>query len=151
MKSKGIRISDNEGRVVSVKLQDLLEEIHDGNAYHWSILEIDALEKLGEDVRYQDLEKEIYESENGFFINWDDLNTLGRKFHQIIWITVIGCKNEKLLRRYENDQEMYETCDFVIVMFDSSFWEVFSKDASSINRLAEKFKDIKLLETDFVK
>ena len=51
----------------------------------------------------------------------------------------------------ENDQERYETCDICIDMIDSSYWEIFSKDIALINRLAEKFKEIKFLETDFEK
>ena len=66
-------------------------------------------------------------------------------------ITLIGCKNETLLHRYDEDQDMYETCDIVIEMFDSNFWEVFSKDESLIDRLAKKFKEIKFLEPDFEK
>lgn len=37
-----------------------------------------------------------------------------------------------------NDQEIYESCDFVIEMIDSCYWEVFSKDVDPINRLATK-------------
>lgn len=55
------------------------------------------------------------------------------------------------MRRYESDQEMYETCDIVIEMVDSGYCEVFSKDKDLINRLAAKFKDIKFLESDFEK
>jgi hypothetical protein len=150
MKSKGIRIEDeNEIGAISVALSDILEEIQDGNAFQWSILEIEAFGNFGEGRTYKQLEKEVNDSKNGFFIAWEELNVLSRKFDQIIWITVIGCKDEKLLRYYKTDQEMYETCDIVIEMFDSSCWEVFSKDENLINRLSAKFKDIKLLETDF--
>lgn len=45
---------------------------------------------------------------------------------------------------------MYNNCDIVIHMIDSSFWEVFSKDEDFINRLAAKFKDVEFL-TDFTK
>ena len=40
---------------------------------------------------------------------------------------------------------MYETCDFVIEMVDSSYWEVFSKNEQLIDRLAAKFKDVQFL------
>ena len=46
---------------------------------------------------------------------------------------------------------MYETCDFVIEMIDSGYWEVFSKDKTLIDKLAKKFKDTQFLEPDFQK
>lgn len=151
MKSKGIRIEDNsESHAMSIGLHEILKEI-DGNAYHWSILEIEAWGSLGEGQTYEELEKEVNDSENGLLINWNDLEILSRKFQQIIWITIIGSRDKELLRYYQNDKEMYETCDIVIEMIDGGYWEVFSKDTSLINGLAAKFKDIKLLETDFVK
>jgi hypothetical protein len=36
-------------------------------------------------------------------------------------------------------------------MIDSSYWEVFSKNESLINKLAAKFKEIKFLAADFEK
>ncbi len=44
---------------------------------------------------------------------------------------------------------MYENCDFTIVMFDSSCWEIFALDESWIQRLASKFQVVKFLESDF--
>ena len=60
-------------------------------------------------------------------------------------IIVIGSKDKDSLHRYDNDQEMYESCDIVIEMVDSNFWEVFSKDPSLIARLKAKFKETELL------
>ena len=54
------------------------------------------------------------------------------------------------MRRYNNDQEMYETCDIVIEMVDCGYWEIFSKDEQLINRLAAKFKETQFLESDFL-
>ena len=45
---------------------------------------------------------------------------------------------------------MYETCDIVIQMFDSCYWEVFSKDTQLIEKLAKKYKQIKFLDPDFL-
>jgi hypothetical protein len=54
-----------------------------------------------------------------------------------------------LLHRYDTDQEMYETCDIVIQMIDSSYWENFSKDEDLINRFAKKFMQVEFLMSDF--
>ena len=151
MRAKGIRILDKKNRIVCVELPDILEEIHDGNLFHWSILYLEATGHLGEGRSIPVFEKQVNYSTDGLFITWDDLNHLSHKFFDLMNIILIGCKNQSLLLRYENDQVMYETCDIVIEMFDSCYWEVFSKDESLINRLAAKFQDIKFLESDFEK
>lgn len=155
MTSKGIRIKDiSSNNVVSVELSDILKEIIDGNSLCWSILYIDALERLGGirgSLTYEVLERECNQSEKGFSINWSDLNELSKEFNQIIDIILVGCRDINLIKRYEVDQEMYESCDIYIEMHDSCFWEVFSNDESLINRLVAKFKDVISLETDFGK
>lgn len=151
MKTKGIRILDKEDRVVSVDLIDILKEIPHGESFHWSILFLDASGNLGEGKSIVEFSDFIKKSEKGFFIEWDELNDLAKKFWEVIDIIILGCHDEKLLKRYESDQEMYETCDIFIEKHDSCFWEVFSKDEQIINNLASKFKDIKFLESDFQK
>lgn len=151
MKAKGIRILDKKNNTVSVELPDILQEIHNGNLLSWSILYLEATGHLGEGQSITDFEKLIKYSKKGLFITWDNLNALSHKFYDLMHIIIIGSKDDALLRRYEKDQEMYETCDVVIEMFDSSYWEIFSKNEDLINRLAAKFKDIKLLESDFLK
>ena len=151
MESKGIRILDDINGIICVTLPKILSEIHDGNLYYWSILFMDVIGNLGEEVSVPILQKQIYDSKNGLFISWQDLSILAEKFEQVIDIIIIGSNEEKNLRRYEDDQEMYETCDFVIAMVDSGYWEVFSKEPDLIDRLATKFKEIEFLEPDFEK
>lgn len=151
MKTKGIRILDKEDDVVSVRLQDILQEVQNGNMLFWSILFLNAIGGLGEEKSIPLFMRQINDSEKGFSISWKDLNLLPPKFDQILDIVIIGCYNEKSLHRYKSDRELYETCGIYIEMVDSSFWEVFSKDESLIDRLAMKFKDIKFLESNFEK
>ncbi len=147
MKIKGVRISDGE-IVLSVNLPDILKEVPNPSLYHWSILELHGMGNLvGKSV--PDFEDEINDSDEGLAISWNDLNVLAAQYRQIIDMILIGSKDKTDLKRYENDQMMYETCDFVIWMFDSSFWEVFSKDESFIDRLASKFKEVKFINSDF--
>ena len=42
----------------------------------------------------------------------------------------------------EIDQEKYESCDILIELIDSAFWQVFYKNEELINRLAKKFNKI---------
>ncbi len=152
MKAKGIRIQDlTESGYVAVELPDILKEVQNGDSFHWSILCLEASGNLGEGKSIVEFENEISDSKNGLFISWDDLNILSKKFHQIIDMVLIGCKNEISLQRYKTDQEMYEACDIVIDMFDSSYWKIFSKDEKFIDRLAAKFKDVEPLTPDFKK
>ena len=151
MKSKGIRISDEIDNAICVKLPDILEEIQNGNSLHWAILYLDASGHLGEGKSIPVFQKQIKIAEKGFRIEWAELNLLSRKFFEVVDIVLIGCKDETSLHRYDDDQNMYETCDTVIVMLNSCFWEVFSKDATLISQLAKKFKEIKFLEPDFEK
>lgn len=151
MLTKGIRISIDRKRNVNVKLFDILEEIKNGNSFFWSILDLNAIGNLGKGKSIPAFEEEIRNSKNGFFINWEDLKSLSYKFEQIIDISIIGCSNPNFLRFYENDQEMYETCDTVIEMIDGGFWEVFSKDLDLINQLAKKFSKTEFLESDYQK
>jgi len=151
MKSKGIRILDIEGHVVCVTIFDILEEVREGNLFHWTILFLDGTPMPGHGKFLKEYEKQVNKSENGLRITWEELNLLSQKYHQIIDMILIGSKDVNLLHRYGIDQEMYETCDFVIEMFDTSFWEVFSKNEELINRFAVKSKDTKFLAPDFKK
>lgn len=151
MKATGIRILDKDNGVLNVQLYDILKEISNGSLFAWSILCLEASGNLGSDKSILEFEKGINESERGLFITWEELNMLSKKFHQIINMVLLGCKDKNFLRRYEHDREMCETCDIVIDMMDSSYWEVFSKDEQLINRLALKFKDIQFLTSDLRK
>lgn len=142
----GIRILDKEDSVVIVDLPDILSEIADGDKYNWSILFLYATGNLGEGKSIPEFENQIRNSKNGVHINWENLVVLAKNFFQIKDITLLGCIRKDLLKRYETDDEMYETCDIVIEMFDYSYWEVYAKDKSLIERLIKKFKNVEWLK-----
>ncbi len=151
MKTFGIRILDNKDNVVSVTLSQILKEITKGEEFSWAILYIDIILKPNSEIPIIHLEKQINYSQNGYKIKWKKLTQLAKKIHQEIDITIIGCQNKENLHKYREDQEMYESCDIVIEMIDSGYWEVFSKDKTLIDKLAKKFKDTQFLEPDFQK
>lgn len=146
MKTYGVRISDTKNHIVTVRLPDILQEINNGDQFYWSILFLDIRGDLKE--AKPDFADSVSAMEKGFFFGWDELNNLANKCHQIIDITIIGCKDLNFIQQYEDDEETYNKCDIVIEMIDSSYWEVFSKDVNLINRLATKFKKIKYLESN---
>ncbi len=151
MKTRGIRILDKEKRVVIVELKDIFQEISNGDLLQWSILFFNGTGKLENGKSILLFETEINKSQKGLLINWKELNELAQQFYDVYDILIVGCKKPNLIARFENDQEMYESCDIVIEMIDSGYWEVFSNDEELIERLMRKFKETKLLESDFIK
>lgn len=149
--TQGIRILDKRDRIITIGLPDILQEINEGDQFQWSILYLQTTGDLGKGKSIPEFEKQIIELEKGLLITWKYLNDLSHKIWDLMDIIIIGCKDARLLKRYENDQEMYEACDIAIEMVDSGYWEVFAKDESLIQRLATKFKDIIFLDTNFEK
>lgn len=149
MKTKGIRILDKENNHVSVDLTDILMGVADGNELYWSILFIDAIGHLGKWGTIPDFEKRVNDSEKGLFMSWEDLNELSNLFEEIVDIIIIASPNSKNLKRYQDDEKMYQSCDIVIVKFDSSFWEVFSNNPKFIEGLSNKFNKVFPLQPNF--
>lgn len=149
MNVKGLKIFDNDDGFVYVKLQDIFEEIPNGNQLYWSILFLDAVGNLGEGKSIVKLGDQVRESEVGYRLSWKELNELASKFDQVIDIQIIGCADKQHLVRYSDDQDKYENCNVYIEMVDTSFWLVFSKDESLIDRLSAKFKEVECLESNF--
>ena len=148
MSRKGIRIRDKVNNAVSVGLHEILEEIKWGETIQWSILYLAGL-GLFRDKSIPDLELEIKNYPKGLQIDWKDLKFLEEIDNRVEDLVLIGSRDSDTLKQYDNDQQMYETCDYVIVFFDSSYWEVFSKDESFIQRLFSKFQKVEFLESDF--
>lgn len=145
METKGIRISDKKNNIVAVELPDILMEISNGKSLYWSVLYLYATGDLGKNQSIQDLEKQINSSKKGLLISWDELNSLSKKFWDLMDITIIGCKDLSLIHRYTNAQKMQEACDTVIEMVDSGYWEIFSKNEKLLEKLVQKYTNIEFL------
>lgn len=146
MKTKGIRISDKINNIVSVELKEIFQEISNGSSFYWSILYLYSTGSLDEGQSIPDFEKKIKEAANGLLLTWAELNILSNKLWDIIDITIIASKDKSIIKRYDNDQEMYEKCDIVIEMIDSGYWEVYSKDQAFLDKLQGKFRETEILE-----
>lgn len=146
---KGIRILDKINRVVAVTLFDILQEVQNGELLHFALLYFYGRGHLGEGKSIPIFQEQVRKAPNGYFISWKDLIELSKKIDDLYGIVIIGCFDERLLHRYENDQKMYESCDLVIELIDSNFWEVFSNDESLIDKLALRFKKTEFLATNF--
>ena len=141
----GIRISDKSGRAVSVKLTDILSEIQDGEKFNWSILFLDCIGNLGQGRSVPVFQEQIRKSNTGVFISWLELNELAIRFELLVDLDLIGSIDKNVIKRYESEEQMYEACDIVIVMFDSCYWEVFSKDKALVEKWEKKFKVVEWL------
>lgn len=150
MKTKGIRIYVEGNGSHDVSFSDILNEVQNGESLHWSIQFLDGWRKVGDSKVYVCVD-EINESECGLILDWADLKNFMSDLFDLQEVGVIGCKDEKLLKRYKDDRIMFETCDVSIVLIDFAYWEVFSKDKAFILRLADKFVRHVLLDSDFLK
>jgi len=148
MSKQGIRILDKENMIVSVKLGDFIDEINNGESFYWSILYLYATGDLGEKMSMPVFETSINEAPSGLALTWSELQELSNKFWDLMDILIIGCSEKNQVRRYSSEKEMCESCDVVINKFDSSYWEVFAKNPTLIEKLANKFIDIRYLSTD---
>jgi len=152
MKSKGISIRDNKsiGEITTLdfSLNDVLKLIKHAEELNWAILELEVTGGDLEKEKWAQLRQFETSEEKVTRIDWRDLCETSEKFWQIVWITIIGCEDPKLVKSYQNDFEMYEACDIVIEVVDGGAFEVFSHNHSLIKHIRETFKDTVLLEPD---
>ena len=148
MKTYGIRIFDGRENILSATLRDILNEIDNDPSFNWCILFLDGTPQPGEGQFLVEYEKKINDSENGLLISLEELKELSEKFFQMFETIVLGCRDVSLLHRYEEEIEMFKTCDISVVLIDCAFWEVYTKDIKIIDRLKEKYKEIEFLDPD---
>ncbi len=148
MNIKGLRISDIKGGKC-IPLSEVLADIPYANQFNWDLLwfEVTPIKKEGKPIT--ELEKKVKESKEGLPCTFEFLVELSRKIFQEIDVLIIGCGIKENLHRYQQDQKMYETCDFVIEMIDGGSWEIFSKNINWIDQLAKKYKEVEFLTPDF--
>ena len=148
-KIKRIEILDGkeENPRVLIDLPDILKLIHRGKDYYWGVLPVfDPMgihekdpQKVADKIRGQI-------SEKGFaVINWEDLMILARGVCQFFDLLLIGCKDCRNLKNYEDDEEMLRECDIVIIMFDTCWWEVSCKDEALMNKFIGSFKEVRIV------
>lgn len=140
MKTTGLRILDSTDDVLNVTLEDILKEFLNHKQFLWSVLFLDGISNKDQGIQLQQHQQEINKSVDGMPIEWGALIELSKRFFQMYETVVLGCKDPKFLRRYQDESEMYNNCDIVIELIDCVFWEVHSKDFEFIKRLQKKFK-----------
>lgn len=147
-----IRIDDSLSRLGSnfldVRLEDILSVITDiGEGYSWVMFEINAsLNEWVEKPDYNDLDNWVNESSDGMELSWDELVKLAPIFHQIIDTIIVAYKDENHKPIIgKGTVALMETSEIVLELVDSTFWEIYTKDAKILDRFKKKFKDVSFI------
>lgn len=149
MRSKGIRIRDNKNGIVSVSLEEILKTITDGDKFYWAILFSEVTPKAGRGEYTTNIERNADNASEGYILTWQALKDFAESIHQELDLRIIGALERSNIKNYSSDEEIYNSCDILIEMFDSSFWVIFSKDYNLIDTLVKTFKDIDPLALDW--
>lgn len=127
---------------IFVELLDIFKAIPNGKDYQWAVLPVYEPTYIQE--KAQNISKKVIQeiaTQKLARIDWGKLLILSDGVGQFIDLILIGSKDSKKLKNYEDDREMFKECDVVIIMFDTSWWEIGSKDPNQMNLFLEKFKN----------
>ncbi len=102
-------------------LEDFLYELPNVNKNIWAVLWIHAI-PINNNINILEIENEINNANTINFLTTDELVVFTKQFFQILEIFIIGDANVKNLQRHENDDLYYSSCEYVIELFDSSYW-----------------------------
>jgi hypothetical protein len=139
MKTKLLLKGNKDENVLSLSFEDILNFINKPDLYKWKILWFEGVWKLNDSII--DFENKIKKSETGVEYKFRELIELSRNLEQLLEITLIGDSNKDNLKRFTNDNDMYEKCQFVIELIDSSYWEFTSDDSITIDKVYEMMKN----------
>lgn len=139
--TKTLKIEHIVDGVLAVNLSDILCRIPDGEHYTWSLLWVTATGKDG-DANVLDFEQEVNKASNGLLLTWSELLELSERFYQIIELLVIADEDKSNLRRYDTDEEMYDSCSYVLELVDSSYWIVSIKNDIARQRLKSELAGV---------
>ena len=92
-----------------------------------------------------DIEQKIKASEHGLILTWRQLLSLSEGLIETIDCVIVGCKDERLIPKYEPGGDLYTPSEIVLEGIDSSVWQVYAKDETLLKRVQESFKDVSLI------
>ncbi len=140
---KKIIIHGDDSPILSVRFEDILNcfEAKEHEIF-WGLLWIYVTTVQEVDCDIVKFEEEINKSKRGKSISLDSILNLSSKIDQAIELLVIGDSNIENIRKYEGDKLMYENCEYIIELVDSSYWLVCSKDDSFIGNIFEKIQGV---------
>lgn len=143
---KGLKIHNGDGNLFLTGLSKVMKCINDGDEFFWSIMYFEGVGDLSEyGMNVVELETAARESSTGVEVDWETLAAMASKLQEIIDIILIGCRQREQIRRFDDDLEMYRSCEYVIELFDSSYVLVHSFDECFIDCLATSFAQVEHL------
>lgn len=142
---KYFNIENTNSSVLEVSLSNILE-CCSLEKYYWSLLWIEGSGRSSS-VSMPTFEKAVNKSETGMAVDLDRLIRLDLEIDDLQGIVVIGDLDKSKLRRYSDDEIMYDSCSIAIQLVDSSYWEI-SSDNPEFNNCLNSifFKEINEVE-----
>ncbi len=132
-----LRLQGAAPHILSVTLRDVLECIPEAGRKTWALLWLTAVGALLPESVLS-FEQIVNESPQGVVITWSALSDLANRLEQVVDIILIGSQDTNNLHRYLEDTVMYEICDYVLELIDSSYWLLHSKDKEFIANVKNK-------------
>jgi hypothetical protein len=142
-----IKIADLHHHYLTVEVRDVLPCVRDGESYHWTILFFEGVGDvtiLGTDVL--EIEHIARESPDGWPVTWPQLIQLSEHLEQCIDLMLVGCLEPMEKLGSKSDEYLYETCDIVFELVDSSYWIVHSHSNDLIECLKGRFENVTMYD-----
>lgn len=135
-----------------ITLQMVFDQIPN-NQLVWCILDIDVLGDFNEEIFPDKIVKEIWDShgKKKFFLKWKEICELSGKFFDIIDFLLVGCRNEEIVLKIENElfalaKKGYPTTDklskiyeYLIDVDDGLLRGIYAKDQAFQDKCLKEF------------
>jgi len=136
----------------TVTLVNVLDQIPD-NSLIWCILDIDISNDFQEDEYFAKVVDDIKTShgKKKYFLHWDEINKMSKKFCDIVNFLVVGCKNKEIIFKIENElyelgKKDYPTTDrltkiyeYLIDIEDGLLRAIYAQDQTFENKCLKEF------------
>ncbi|UOQ69506.1 hypothetical protein [Hymenobacter volaticus] len=99
-----------------------------------------AVEGLSDLSEY---DNEVNQSPNGIIVTLHQVHQLAQAPTQIINLVLAGSAQAATLHRYEQPEQLYACCDYVLEVVDSSYLLVHSSDQRFIECLRTRLEGVK--------
>lgn len=137
MTKRAIRIGCNADGLVTWTLKDIILQIRGGEDLFWDILSFQGYWNHEKHGSILDFESSVESSPDGLVLDWKSLIDFAEKPTQINELLIIGSRSVDDLRHYLDEAEMFNKCEYVLELFDSSYWTISGED-EFLQRLNEK-------------
>jgi len=117
-----------------VQLTDLLSVVPENN-WTWAILDFYGIGHAPNNLSMDDFEKLVRSSPQGVFMTWSELNEFSNSLEQIYDCLIIAVKSPQDIRDDQLKKEIFDNCEVVIEMFDSTKWSIWAKEKALMKKI----------------